>query len=78
MAVLENLKFEGLGLWEIIIFFFCIMVIFYGEADGAKIFCAKCNVCKKNFATFLQSVWHKNVFSKICSKLKKNDSAPKK
>ena len=71
VAVLEKLEFEGLGQWEIVYFFFCMMVIFYGESDGAKIFCAKCNVCKNFFAIFLQSVWHKNVFNKICSKYKK-------
>ena len=48
------------------------MLLFYGESAGARIFCAKCNVCKKKFAHNLQSIWHENVFGKICSKLKSN------
>ena len=51
-----------------------LCLIFHGESDGAKIFCAKCNVCKKKFANFLHALWHKNAFSKSCSKLEKNET----
>ena len=59
-------------------FFLKNILIFNRESDGVPKISANSNVCKKKFATFLQSVWHKNVFSKICSKLKKNDIAAKK
>ena len=67
-----------LGQQEFNFFFFKNTITFLGESDGGNFFCAKCNVCKKIFAKFLQIILHKNFFLQSCSKLKINRGCGKK
>ena len=48
-----------------------LSLIFHGESDGAKIFCAKCNVCKKNVQIFCMPCGTKMHLAKVVPNWKK-------